>query len=61
MVYYELHVAAELLGKKVRTIRYWVSIGKLKAIKSPTGYRWLVSAEEIDKIRGESLDKKCEI
>ena len=53
MVYYELHVAAELLGKKVRTIRYWVSIGKLKAIKSPTGYRWLVSQEEIERLKGE--------
>lgn len=61
MVYYELHVAAELLGKKVRTIRYYISNGKLKAIKSPTGYRWLVSQEEIERVRGKNLDKKCEM
>lgn len=53
MVYYELHAVAKLLGKKVRTIRYWVQIGKLKAIKNLTGYRWLVSQEEIDRIREE--------
>lgn len=53
MVYYEVHVAAELLGKKVRTIRYYISNGKLKAIKSPTGYRWLVPAEEIERLKGE--------
>lgn len=53
MVYYELHVVADLLGHPVRTIRYWVSIGRLKAIKSPTGYRWLVSQEEIDRMKGE--------
>lgn len=53
MVYYELHVAADMLGKKVRTVRYWVSTGKMKAIKSLTGYRWLVSADEIERLKGE--------
>lgn len=53
MVYYELHVVAKLLGKKVRTIRYWVQTGRIKAIKNLTGYRWLVSQEEINRIREE--------
>lgn len=53
MVYYELHIAADMLGHPVRTVRYWVSIGRLKAIKSPTGYRWLVAQEEIERLKGE--------
>lgn len=53
MVYYELHTAAQMLGRKVRTIRYWVQIGKLKAIKNLTGYRWLVSQEEIERLQEE--------
>lgn len=56
MVYYELHVAADMLGKKVRTVRYWISTGKMKAIKSLTGYRWLVSADEIERLKGEGKD-----
>lgn len=54
MIYYELHVAAQMLGRKVRTMRYWLSTGKLNAIKSPTGYRWLVSHEEIERLKGEA-------
>lgn len=58
---YSLRSAAELLGIKTRTARLWVHEGKLSAIKYPGSQRWYVTAEEIERIRGINLDKKCEI
>lgn len=58
---YSLRSAAELLGIKTRTARLWVHEGKLNAMKYPGGQRWYVTQEEIERIRGINLDKKCEI
>lgn len=52
---------AELLGIKTRTARLWVHEGKLSAIKYPGSQRWYVTAEEIERVRGKNLDKKCEM
>lgn len=58
---YSLRSAAELLGIKTRTARLWVHEGKLSAIKYPGGQRWYVTQEEIERVRGKNLDKKCEM
>jgi excisionase family DNA binding protein len=58
---YSLRSAAELLGIKTRTARLWVHNGKLKAMKYPGSERWYVTQEEIERIRGKNLDKKCEM
>jgi excisionase family DNA binding protein len=55
---YSLRSAAELLGVKTRTARLWVHNGKLSAIKYPGSQRWYVTAEEIERIRGDRDDNK---
>lgn len=49
---YSLRSAAELLGIKTRTAREWVHNGKMYAIKYPGGKRWYVTAEEIERVKG---------
>lgn len=58
---YSLRHAAELLGVKTRTMRAWVHNGKIEAVKYPGSERWYVTEDEIERVRGENLDKKCEI
>lgn len=58
---YSLRRAAELLGIKTRTARLWVHNGKLNACKYPNSQRWYVTQEEIERVRGKNLDKKCEL
>ena len=55
---YSLRSAAELLGVKTRTARLWVHNGKLSAIKYPGSQRWYVTAEEIERVRGDRDDNK---
>lgn len=55
---YSLRSAAELLGIKTRTARLWVHTGKLSAIKYPGSQRWYVTAEEIERVRGDRDDNK---
>lgn len=42
--------AAQVLGKQVRTIREWIHIGKIDAVKDLKGYRWLVFTDEVKRI-----------
>jgi excisionase family DNA binding protein len=37
--------AAEILGLKVRTIREWITTGRIYAVK--VGCRWMIPEEEI--------------
>lgn len=39
--------ASKRLGRTVRTIRYWISIGKIKAYKN--GNLWDIPEEEVQK------------
>ena len=45
MKFYTLREAAEIIGVRVRTLREWIRLGKIKAEKS--GWFWRISEEEV--------------
>ena len=50
---YNIKQASELLGIKVRTVREWIKLGKLKAEKYEVSNRWFIYESEIKRVRGE--------
>ena len=46
---YGLREAAALLGVKVRTIREWIKLGKIQAVKSENDWYWEIPESEIVK------------
>ena len=51
-----VRTAAKMLGKKVRTIRDWIYKGKIDAVKSSNGYRWMIFLDEVNRILGEDAE-----
>lgn len=51
--FYNLKEAATMLGIKVRTLRGWVSAGKIKAQKYDHCANWFISAHEIERVQRE--------
>lgn len=51
--FYSIREASVLIGKKVRTIRGWISQGKIKAAKFPSSKRWIIPDDEIKRLKGE--------
>ena len=58
--YYSIQQVAPMLGIKVRTVRDWISKGKLHAIKMHGGRKWAIAETEILRIQGvvESNENK---
>lgn len=56
---YNIVQTSRLLGIKVRTVRDWISKGKLRAQKYEGSNRWYISESEINRVRGSmrSIDK----
>ena len=56
---YNIVQTSKLLGIKVRTVRDWISKGKLKAQKYECSNRWYISESEINRVRStmRSIDK----
>ena len=50
---YSINQAAKMIGIKARTIREWIRIGRLYAIKLTGSRKWLIPESEIDRIREE--------
>ena len=50
---YSINQAAKMIGIKARTIREWIRIGRLYAIKLAGSGRWLIPESEINRIREE--------
>ena len=50
---YTVIETAKILGYTVRTIRYFLANGELKAEKDEKNYRWLISAAEIERFKAE--------
>jgi excisionase family DNA binding protein len=48
---YNIPEAADQLGRQVRTIRQWIHDGKIKAIKPPNKRHWMISEDEVERIR----------
>ena len=44
---YNLREAALLLGVKIRTLRQWITLGKIKAERGENDWYWEISEEEI--------------
>jgi len=58
--WYTIAEAAGLLGKAEYTVREWCRQGRIRAAKKPSGGRgkggeWLVSHEELTRLRNEGL------
>lgn len=51
MRHYNIRQASELLGIKVRTVREWIRLGKLKAQKYPVSNRWFITEDEIKRLQ----------
>ena len=45
--YYTVRQASEILGLRVRTIREWIKLGRIKAVKLGGSNRWFISHDEI--------------
>jgi excisionase family DNA binding protein len=50
---YGLREAALLLGVKVRTVRQWIRLGKIEAVKGANGWYWEIPETEIRKRLGD--------
>lgn len=48
-----LREVAEACGVKVRTVREWLKIGRIRGTKSLSGYRWIIAESEVSRIIGE--------
>lgn len=51
--YYTLLETAQILNVKIRTVREWLKIDKLQAVKQ--GRTWAVPAVEIDRLKSRQL------
>ena len=60
MRYYRLNDAARMLGIQVRTLREWIKLGKIKAIKDANNWYWLISEDEVAKYLETLEDAKDE-
>lgn len=47
---YNIRAAAQLLGVPVRTIRYWIHKGVIKAVQYTNRGKWYISGSEINRI-----------
>lgn len=45
--------AAKALGIRVRTMREWVKLGKIRAVKDTNGWYWKIPEEEVERCRQE--------
>ena len=52
--YYKMEELAKLLNVKVRTTREWAKLGKIKAVKIPGTKRWIIPAEEVERLLKET-------
>lgn len=54
MIYYRLNDAARMLGIQVRTLREWIKLGKIKAVKDASNdWYWLIPEEDVERLRME--------
>jgi excisionase family DNA binding protein len=61
-VKYGVKEAAKMLGIKVRTLREWIRVGKIKAEKDTNDWYWLIPESEVQRIvvqrvKSENADK----
>ncbi len=47
---YSLRKASVILGIKVRTLRWWVTTGKVKAFKLRGGRMWMIPQSELERL-----------
>ena len=54
---YNLNEVANILGVKVRTIRYWIKTKKIDAHKIYGTNRWVIMESEVERmVNGEQLE-----
>ena len=52
---YSVKMTADALGITDRTVRQWIRDGKIKATKIQGTRRWLICADEIERLRGDNI------
>lgn len=64
MKYYTIRQVANVTGAKVRTVREWIRLGKLKGVKDPISHRWYFAEKDVKKLvfnpkkRGADIDNE---
>ena len=57
--FYGTDEVAKLLGRETFTVREWARLGRIRAVKRPSGRgrsrAWAVSRQEVDRIRDQGL------
>lgn len=53
---FTIQEASKILGVAVRTIRFWIQTGKIKAVKNETNHKWLISEEEVERVKNGHKD-----
>lgn len=53
---YNVRQTAEMLGVKTRTVREWITQGKIHGFKYGISNRWFVSSEEMERLKSEVTD-----
>lgn len=48
--FYTIRQVANITGAKVRTVREWIRLGKLKGEKNPISGRWFFDDDEVSRI-----------
>lgn len=56
--FYTIRMAAKMIKRPVRTVRYWVVTGQLAAQKDARGYKWLIPKAEVEQLiqKEEGID-----
>lgn len=54
--FYNLKEASNILGIKVRTLRSWISSGKIKAKKYDHCANWFIAHDEIARVQQDMTD-----
>lgn len=57
MKYYKVREVAQICGVKVRTVREWVKLGKIKTERDTNQWYYLIPETEVEKMRHRRENK----
>lgn len=57
MKYYKVREVAQICGVKVRTVREWIKLGKIKTERDTNQWYYLIPETEVEKMRHRRENK----
>lgn len=57
MKYYKVREVAQICGVKVRTVREWIKLGKIKTERDTNQWYYLIPEAEVEKMRHRRENK----